>query len=108
MLRQVTDLFLSNVDRLRESQIGAFDGLLVPLVERTDARALVHLSEALSRIVVHQARQSASSRITIYPLVAVPVLQNSNRLSEQDLVEIAKTCSQQHLLAICGRRIIKH
>jgi hypothetical protein len=106
ILRQVMDLFLSNVDRLRESQIGAFDGLLVPLVERTEARALVHLSEALSRI--DRAPSETIRKLAFHddPLVAVPVLQNSNRLSEQDLVEIAKTCSQQHLLAICGRRII--
>ena len=37
-------------------------------------------------------------------LVAGPVLRNSNRLSEKDLVEIAKTRGQQHLLAISGRK----
>ena len=37
ILKQVTDLFLSNVERLRESQISAFDELLVPLIDRTEA-----------------------------------------------------------------------
>jgi uncharacterized protein (DUF2336 family) len=103
ILRQVTDLFLSNVDRLRESQIGAFDGLLVPLIGRIEATALIHLSEALS--TMDRAPCETIRKLAIHddPLVAAPVLKNSNRLSENDLVEIAKTRSQQHLLAICGR-----
>ncbi len=36
--------------------------------------------------------------------VAAPVLTNSVRLSEQDLVQIAQTYGQGHLLAISGRR----
>ena len=34
LLRQVTDLFLSEADRLNEKQIGVFDGVLVQLVEK--------------------------------------------------------------------------
>src|SRR4029078_12020108 len=50
ILKQVTDLFLSNVERLAESQINVLDELLVPLIDRTEASALVQLSEALSTI----------------------------------------------------------
>ena len=103
MLKQVTSLFLSNVDRLSESQIGAFDGLLVPLIERMEAVTLAHLSEALS--TTDLAPGETIRRLAFHndALVAAPVLRNSNRLSEKDLVEIAKTRSQQHLLAISGR-----
>src|SRR5205085_11189270 len=38
--------------------------------------------------------------------VATPVLKNSSRLSDQDLIEVALTLSQQHLLAICGRKTL--
>jgi hypothetical protein len=48
VLKQVKNLFLSNAGRLRESQIGAFACLLVPLIERMEESTLVHLSEALS------------------------------------------------------------
>jgi len=34
MLRQVTDLFLSEADRLNEEQIGVFDDVLGQLIER--------------------------------------------------------------------------
>ena len=106
ILRQVTDLFLSNVDRLREAQVGALDGLLVPLIGRIEARALVHLSEALS--TVDRAPCETIRKLAFHddPLVAAPVLQNSNRLSEKDLIAIAKTRSQRHLLAICSRETL--
>ena len=101
----MTSLFLSNADRLKESQIGAFDGLLVPLIERMDAVTLAPLSEALS--TTDLAPGETIRRLAFHndALVAAPVLRNSNRLSEKDLVEIAKTRGQQHLLAISGRKM---
>jgi uncharacterized protein (DUF2336 family) len=106
VLKQVTGLFLANAGRLKESQIGAFDGLLVPLIERMDAATLVPLSEALS--TTDLAPGETIRRLAFHDdaLVAGPVLRNSNRLSEKDLVEIAKTRGQQHLLAISGRRAL--
>ena len=104
ILKQVTDLFLSNVERLRESQISAFDELLVPLIDRTEAGALVHLSEALSTIDLAPGKTIRKLAFHNDALAAAPVLRNSSRLSESDLIEIAKTHSQQHLLAICRQK----
>jgi len=106
MLRQVTDLFLSDADRLNENQIGVFDDVLVRLIERMESRTLVQLSTTLSgsafapREIVRQLafHEEAS--------VAVPVLSKSNRLSESDLIEIANTRGQQHLLAISNRETL--
>jgi uncharacterized protein (DUF2336 family) len=103
MLRQVTDLFLSDADRFNEKQIGVFDDVLVCLIERMEARTLAQLSvklsdsgsapkEAVRQLAYHQEAS-----------VAGPVLARSNRLSEADLIEIASTRGQQHLLAISGR-----
>jgi uncharacterized protein (DUF2336 family) len=104
VLKQVTGLFLANAGRLKESQIGAFDGLLVPLIERMDAATLVPLSEALS--ATEFAPGETVRRLAFHDdaLVAGPVLRNSNRLSEKDLLEIANTRGQQHLLAISCRK----
>jgi hypothetical protein len=101
--RQVTSLLLSNMDRLGEPQIGVFDGVLVRLIERIDAGTLIHLSEVLSRM--DMAPRETIRKLAFHwdPLVAAPVLRRSNRLSEKDLVEITKTHSQQHLLAISER-----
>ena len=103
ILRQVTNLFLSNVERLAEPQLGVFDGVLVRLIELTEASTLVHLSEILSKI--ETAPRETIRKLAFHndPSVAAPVLRDSNRLSEKDLIEIAKSRSQQHLLEISGR-----
>src|SRR2546423_12858428 len=99
-LAQVTNLLVSNVDRLGESQISALDDVLVRLIGRTEAESLAQLSEALSRIEL--APRGTIRKLAFHDdsLVAAPVLRNSSRVSEGDLIEIAHTLSQQHLLAI--------
>jgi uncharacterized protein (DUF2336 family) len=91
ILKQVAALFLSNVDRLRKSQIGVFDAILVSLIERMEASTLVHLSEALSTTDLAPCDTIRKLAFHDDPLVAAPVLRNSNRLSQKDLVEIAKS-----------------
>jgi uncharacterized protein (DUF2336 family) len=106
ILKQVTSLFLSNVDRLGESQIGVLDDVLVRLIERTEAESLVQLSEVLSKVELAPRETVRKLAFHDDPLVAAPVLRNSDRVSEKDLVEIAGTLGQQHLLAISKRRIL--
>jgi uncharacterized protein (DUF2336 family) len=103
MLRRVTDLFLSDADRLNENQIGVFDDVLVRLMEQMETRALAQLGTTLSG-------SKAAPKETIRQLayheevsVAAPVLTKSARLSEGDLIEIANLRGPQHLLAISHR-----
>ena len=106
ILGQVTNLFLSNVDHLNESQIAAVDGVLAKLVGRVKAATAVHLGEALSTLD-RAPRQTI--RILAFhkdPLVAAPVLRKSSCLSDKDLLEIAKSRGQQHLLAISDRKAL--
>jgi uncharacterized protein (DUF2336 family) len=102
-LRRVTDLFLVESDRLNDAQIGVFDDVLLKLIGRIESRALAELSTRLApvdsapiEIIRHLAR---NDEVT----VAGPVLTLSARLTSNDLVEIARTKSQGHLLAISGR-----
>jgi uncharacterized protein (DUF2336 family) len=106
MLRQVTDLFLSDADRLNENQISVFDDVLVRLTEQMEARTLAQLSTTLSH-------SSHAPRETVRQLayhqevsVAAPVLTRSTRLSEGDLIEIAGLRGPQHLLAISNRNAL--
>ena len=103
MLRRVTDLFLSDADRLNENQIGVFDDVLVLLMERMEARALAQLSTTLCSS--HAAPKEVVRQLAYHEeaAVAVPVLTKSTRLSEGDLIEIASLRGQQHLLAISNR-----
>jgi uncharacterized protein (DUF2336 family) len=106
ILRQVTDLFLCDAHRLSENQIALFDDVLIRLVERADAPTLVPLSIDLCQ--ANSAPRKAIRQLAFHQdaSVAAPVLKRSNRLPDKDLIEIASTCGQQHLLAICGRQTI--
>jgi uncharacterized protein (DUF2336 family) len=103
---EVTDLFLSNVGRLGDSQIAAVDGVLAHLVARVEAATVIQLSEALSTI--ERAPRQTIRQLAFHeqPQVAAPVLRNSSCVSEADLLEIVKSRSQQHLLAICDRKTL--
>jgi uncharacterized protein (DUF2336 family) len=103
---EVTDLFLSNVDRLGDSQIAAVDGVLAHLIERVEATTVIQLSEALSTI--DRAPRQTIRQLAFHeqPQVAAPVLRRSSCLSEADLLEIVKSRGQQHLLAICDRKTL--
>ncbi|MCK1515454.1 DUF2336 domain-containing protein [Bradyrhizobium sp. 190] len=103
---EVTDLFLSNVGRLGDSQIAAVDGVLAHLIERVEATTVIQLSEALATI--DRAPRQTIRKLAFHeqPLLAAPVLRSSNCVSEADLLEIVKSRSQQHLLAICDRKTL--
>jgi uncharacterized protein (DUF2336 family) len=104
ILRLVTDLFLSDARRLDEAQITVFDEIIVRLIERVEIRTLARLSVILSE--TDMAPRQAIRQLAFHhdASVAAPVLTKSDRLSEQDLIEIANTCSQQHLFALAGRK----
>src|ERR1700730_7795358 len=102
-LRQVTNLFLHDGERLSEDQIQVFDDVLCLLIARVESRAKAELAARLApidhapfEVIQHLARDN---EIT----VAGSVLANSSRLRTSDLVEIASTRGPEHLLAISGR-----
>ncbi len=103
MLRRVTSLFLDESDQLSEQQIGVFDDVLVHLIRRIETRALVQLSSALAPVdnaPINVVRNlSQHDEITI----AGPILTKSSRLSDQDLIDIARSKGQRHLMAISDR-----
>ena len=102
-LRRITGLFLDKSDHLNEQQIGVFGDVLVHLIQKIETKALVQLSKSLAPVnnapveVVH--RLARHDKIS----VAGPVLTHSKRLTEIDLIEVAKSRGQGHLLAISGR-----
>jgi uncharacterized protein (DUF2336 family) len=107
-LRRVTDLFLADADRLTDLQIEIFDDVLGHLIKRIETKALAELSRRLAPIhnaPLEMVRQLArNDDIT----VAEPILAASARLSDGDLVEIASTKTQAHLLVISMRPADRH
>ncbi len=103
-LRRVTDLFLDGVDRFTVEQIALFDTIIGSLMDRIEEKALVELGERLAP--VDNAPAAVIRRLACNETIAVsgPVLARSERLADADLVDIAESRSQAHLLAMSGRR----
>ena len=102
-LRQVTDLFLNDGERLSDDQVKVFDDVLCLLIARVETRAKAELSRRLApldyapfEVIQHLAWDDEIE-------VAGSVLANSSRLGTEVLVEIASSKGQDHLLAISGR-----
>jgi Uncharacterised protein conserved in bacteria (DUF2336) len=105
-LRRVTDLFLANADRYEPEQIEVFDDVLGRMINHIESRALAELSRRIAPVNNAPLRVIRTLAMNDAIEVAGPVLQQSNRLTTSDLVNIATTKSQDHLLAICGRKEI--
>jgi uncharacterized protein (DUF2336 family) len=99
----VTDPLLGGAGRFSDEQIGVFDDVLVHLINKIEAKDLIELSARLAP--VDNAPIEAIQRLAGNDAIAIagPVLVESARLTTADLVEIATTKGQGHLLAISGR-----
>ena len=102
-LQRITSLFLNGADQFNEEHVALFDGVFTRLIEEIETKARAELSNRLAPVT--NAPIEAVRRLAKDDDIAVagPVLEQSPRLPEADLVEIAKTKSQAHLLAISGR-----
>src|SRR5687767_2172759 len=94
VLRQVTTLFASGGERLSEEQICLFDDVMGHLISCIESQALVELSRRLAP--APYAPQSVIRKLASNDSleIAGPILEKSGRLTDDDLVEIAKTKGQ--------------
>ena len=115
-VRRVTDLFLSSAGSYKSEQIELFDNLLERLIKTIEIRAIADVSAriALAELSAQLAPVSQAPPSVVRRLarndeitVAGPVLTESARLSAEDLIEVAQTKGEQHLLAIAGRWWLK-
>jgi uncharacterized protein (DUF2336 family) len=103
LLRRITDHFLSESSRLNEEQVRVFDDILTHLAHRIEERVLAQLSLKLAPVANAPMNLIKCLAEDDNISVAGPVLGQSSRITEQDLLEIAKHKSQAHLFAISGR-----
>jgi uncharacterized protein (DUF2336 family) len=106
LLSGITSLFLTGANQFNDEHVALFDEVFARLIEDIETRARVHLSEQLAPI--KNAPPNVVRRLAFDDEVAVaaPVLEQSPRLSDADLKNIAGTKGQGHLLAISERRDI--
>jgi uncharacterized protein (DUF2336 family) len=112
MAGRVTALFLASAGRFNHEQTELFSDVFERLIKTIELRAIadisarIALAELSSQLApVPQAPASVMRRLARNDEISVagPVLTESARLSNDDLIEIAQTKSEKHLLAIAGR-----
>ncbi|MGA7810824.1 DUF2336 domain-containing protein [Bradyrhizobium sp.] len=110
--KRVTALFLLSADGYNQEQIDLFGSVFERLINTIELRAIadvsarIALAELSSQLApVPQAPVSVMRRLARNDEVSVagPVLSESARLTNDDLIEIARGKSEKHLLAIAGR-----
>ncbi|MBZ0146127.1 MAG: DUF2336 domain-containing protein [Pseudorhodoplanes sp.] len=103
ILRQITTLFLEGSKNFNEDHIRLFDDVFGRLIEEIEGRAKAELSRRLAPIAnapIEILRRLANDEDIA---VAAPVLTQSPRLQEKDLVDIARNKGQAHLAALSER-----
>jgi uncharacterized protein (DUF2336 family) len=103
ILRRVTDLFVASSDTSDETQAQLFDGVMGQLISHVESRAAAELSHRLATMA--NAPAGTVRRLANHDdvEVAAPVLTRSRRLTDGDIIEIAKLKSQAHLMKIAAR-----
>jgi uncharacterized protein (DUF2336 family) len=101
-LRRITTLFLESAEHFHADHVALFDDVMGTLIEEIEAKALAELARRLAPVsnapdgVVRTLANNDNIE------VAGPVIKQA-RLAEADLLRIAETKSQEHLLALSTR-----
>jgi uncharacterized protein (DUF2336 family) len=109
---RVTALFLASAERYNDEQIALFGDVFERLINTIELRALadigarIALAELSAQLApLSQAPTSVIGRLARHEEITIarPVLTESPKLTGDDLVEIAGSHGEKHLLAIAGR-----
>lgn len=102
-LTRITNLFLSGADSFKDEHVQLFDGVIGHLITEIETKARAELSRRLAPI--GNAPFEVLRRLACDDDIAVagPVLTESPRITESDLIDIARSKSQAHLFAISSR-----
>lgn len=102
-LRRITGLFLDGAERFNDEHVALFDDVIGCLIEEIEAKAVAELARNLAPVA--NAPRGVVRRLANDDDIAVagPMLGHS-RLDDRDLLCIAETKSQAHLLALSVRR----
>jgi uncharacterized protein (DUF2336 family) len=88
-LRRLTDLFLVDAESYTDDQVAVFDDVISRLIEKIDRRTLIELSNRLAQVKNAPSKVVGTLARHADILIAGPLLEKSNVLTDADLVEIA-------------------
>jgi uncharacterized protein (DUF2336 family) len=104
ILNRVADLFIFGAGRYSPDQVQLFDDVMTRLLRGVDAMARAGLAERLAPVANAPSTVIRMLASDDNGAVAGPVLAQSELLTDQDLLQVAGSKSQSHLLAIARRR----
>jgi uncharacterized protein (DUF2336 family) len=106
ILARIADLFVNGAPRYSDDQIALFDDVMMRLLDTIETEARAKLAQQLAPI-------ANAPKIVIHTLafddaieVAQPVLSQSERISDAEILAIATSKNQQHLAAIAQRKTL--
>jgi uncharacterized protein (DUF2336 family) len=104
-LRRITSLFLDGADGFSEKHVAVFDDVIAYLIAEIEQQALAELSRRIAP--VPNAPNGVVRKLAHHDDIEVagPVLKQAH-IADDDLIRIAESKSQQHLLAMCGRSAV--
>jgi uncharacterized protein (DUF2336 family) len=103
ILGRVTDLFIAGATRLSDEEVALFDDVITRLAVEIEISTRALLSIRLAPIPNAPPRTIRTLAFDDAIEVAEPVLSQSPRLNDSDLVENARIKGQKHMLAISRR-----
>ncbi len=102
LFRNMAQLYSYVSDRCDDEQVAQYDEVLCQLAELVEVEARTHVAKLLAplaRAPGNVVNKLANDEID----VAAPLLEFSNVLSDDDLIDIVSTQSEDHRVAIAGR-----
>jgi uncharacterized protein (DUF2336 family) len=105
-LRRVTDLFTNSATDYSQAQIDLFDDVFQCLIRHIETSAKALLANRLAPIDNAPPRTVQTLAFDDAIEVAGPMLSQSARLDDKALIEVARSKSQAHLLAISKRKAL--
>jgi uncharacterized protein (DUF2336 family) len=102
LFRNMAQLYSYVSDRCDDEQVAQYDEVLCQLAELVETEARTHVAKLLAPL--ERAPGNVVARLANDAIeVAAPLLEFSNVLSDDDLIDIASTQSEAHRVAIAGR-----
>lgn len=102
LFRNMAQLYSYVSDRCDDEQVAQYDEVLCQLAELVEVEARSHVAKLLAPL--DRAPGNVVSKLANDEIdVAAPLLEFSNVLSDDDLIEIASKQSEAHRVAIAGR-----
>lgn len=103
LLRGITDMFLGNPNTRSDTECMLFDEVVGAVVKDMQTSVKAELAEKLSKAKAPISKTLKSFAMDEDIEVARPVLENSDVLSDEDLIEVITSRTQAHILAISKR-----